>query len=66
MTSAPPTTISRDTPLVVDGIMYVNAGSRLFAVDAATGRLLWNVQVEPAFPRAAAARMATAASTPTG
>ena len=42
--------ISRNTPLVIDGVMYVNAGSRLLAVTAATGRLLWNVQIEPAFP----------------
>jgi quinohemoprotein ethanol dehydrogenase len=41
---------SRNTPLVIDGIIYVNAGSRLLAVTAATGRLLWNVQVDPAFP----------------
>src|SRR5437867_2120369 len=29
------------TPLVVDGIMYVHAGSRLIALDAATGSLHW-------------------------
>jgi PQQ-dependent dehydrogenase (methanol/ethanol family) len=42
--------IGRNTPLVVDGVMYVDAGSKLFAVDAATGRLLWNVQIDPPFP----------------
>ena len=42
--------IARNNPLVVDGVMYVDAGSKLFAVDAATGRLLWNVQVDPPFP----------------
>ena len=42
--------ISRNTPLVIDGVMYLNAGSRLLAVTAATGRLLWNVQIDPAFP----------------
>jgi glucose dehydrogenase len=30
--------------------MYVDAGSKLFAVDAATGRLRWNVQIDPPFP----------------
>ena len=29
------------TPLVVDGVMYYNAGSKLFAVNAATGASLW-------------------------
>ena len=42
--------ISRGTPLVVDGVLYASAGSRLFAVDAVTGRLMWEVQVEPSFP----------------
>ena len=42
--------IARNNPLVVDGVMYVDAGSKLFAVDAATGRLIWNVQVDPPFP----------------
>src|SRR5262245_41427856 len=39
--------IGRNTPLVVDGVMYVDAGSKLFAVNAATGQLIWNVAVEP-------------------
>ncbi len=26
------------TPLVVDGVMYFNAGSKLYAVNAATGQ----------------------------
>jgi PQQ-dependent dehydrogenase (methanol/ethanol family) len=38
------------TPLVVDGVMYYNAGSKLFAVNAATGASLWTYQVDPAFP----------------
>jgi glucose dehydrogenase len=42
--------IGRNTPLVIDGVMYVNAGSKLLAVDAATGQPRWNVQVDPAFP----------------
>ena len=42
--------IGRNTPLVVDGVMYVDAGSKLFAVNAATGQVLWNVAIEPPFP----------------
>ena len=42
--------ISQATPLVVDGVMYFNAGSRMFAVDGATGKSLWTYQVEPPFP----------------
>jgi quinohemoprotein ethanol dehydrogenase len=42
--------ISQSTPLVVDGVMYFNAGSKLYAVDAGTGKQLWTVQVEPPFP----------------
>lgn len=42
--------IGRDTPLVADGVLYVDAGSKLFAVNAATGQLVWNVQIEPPFP----------------
>ncbi len=42
--------IRQITPLVIDGVMYYNAGSKLFAVDAATGAALWNYQVDPPFP----------------
>jgi PQQ-dependent dehydrogenase (methanol/ethanol family) len=38
------------TPVVVDGIMYFNAGSKIFAVDGATGKSLWTYNVDPAFP----------------
>ena len=38
------------TPLVVDGVMYVtSAWSKVFALDARTGALLW--QYDPAVPR---------------
>lgn len=37
------------TPLVVDGVMYFNAGSKLYAVNAATGQQIWTAQVEPEF-----------------
>jgi glucose dehydrogenase len=43
-------TIGQVTPLVVDGLMYFNAGSRLFALDAATGQQAWTAQIDPAFP----------------
>ncbi|PYR34528.1 MAG: hypothetical protein DMF90_16855 [Acidobacteria bacterium] len=42
--------IGEVTPLVLDGVMYVNSGSRLFALDAATGSQLWTVPIAPAFP----------------
>ena len=42
--------ISQSTPLVVDGVMYFNAGSKLYAIDAGTGKEVWTVQVEPPFP----------------
>jgi len=41
--------INQVTPIVVDGVMYFNAGSKLYAVDAASGKQLWIAQVEPAF-----------------
>ena len=37
------------TPLVVDGMMYVNSGSTLYALDAATGAPVWTFQDEPSF-----------------
>jgi glucose dehydrogenase len=42
-------TIASTTPLVVDGVMYFNAGSQLFALDGATGKELWMFQADPAF-----------------
>jgi len=33
--------IRQVTPLVVDGVMYYDAGSKLFAGDGATGATLW-------------------------
>lgn len=41
--------IAQATPLVVNGTMYFNSGSKLFALDAATGRLLWTLQATQAF-----------------
>ncbi|MGE3492997.1 MAG: PQQ-binding-like beta-propeller repeat protein, partial [Vicinamibacterales bacterium] len=37
------------TPVVIDGVMYANAGSKLFAVDAATGKGLWTYEAPIAF-----------------
>src|SRR5262249_26980776 len=37
------------TPLVIDGVMYYNAGNRLYAVDAATGASLWTHAIDPPF-----------------
>src|SRR5262245_2105331 len=42
--------VNQVTPLVIDGVMYLNAGSKLFAVDGATGKPRWTRTVEPAFP----------------
>jgi PQQ-dependent dehydrogenase (methanol/ethanol family) len=42
--------IGQVTPLVIDGLMYFNSGSRLFALDAATGKQAWTVRIEPEFP----------------
>jgi alcohol dehydrogenase (cytochrome c) len=42
--------IGRTTPLVIDGVMYFNSGSKLYALNAATGQQLWAVDVEPPFP----------------
>lgn len=41
--------IAEITPLVIDGVMYVNAGSKLFAIDAATGQAIWTFNLKPAF-----------------
>jgi len=48
--------LAQVTPLVVDGVMYFNAGSKLFAVNAATGASLWTYQVDPPFLASAAVR----------
>ena len=35
--------IAQATPLVVDGVMYLNAGSTLFAVNAVSGESIWTM-----------------------
>src|SRR5262245_14703713 len=38
--------INEVTPLVADGVMYFNSGSKLFAVDATTGKSLWTFDTD--------------------
>ena len=46
----PPREIVRaTTPLVIDGVMYFNSGSKLTALNAATGETVWTFQADPAF-----------------
>jgi glucose dehydrogenase len=44
------TVLGSSTPIVVGGIMYVNAGHTLFAVDGATGKMLWTRAAATEFP----------------
>ena len=47
----PPREIVRSTtPLVIDGVMYFNNGSKLTALNAATGETVWTFEGDPAFP----------------
>jgi glucose dehydrogenase len=48
----PPAAIGEITPVVVDGVMYFNAGSKLYAVNAVTGTPVWTFEASPAFPPA--------------
>src|SRR5262245_44175451 len=41
--------VSSVTPLVVDGVMYLHSGSKLFAVDAVTGQSIWTFEAEERF-----------------
>ena len=38
--------ITQVTPLVVEGVMYLNAGSTLFAVNAASGESVWTLTLD--------------------
>jgi alcohol dehydrogenase (cytochrome c) len=38
----------QSTPIVVDGVMYIStARNQVFAVDAATGKVIWNYKYTP-------------------
>jgi hypothetical protein len=39
--------VAPETPLVIDGVMYFNSGTRLFAVNAVTGKAVWTVEAQP-------------------
>jgi glucose dehydrogenase len=39
--------IGAETPLVVDGVMYLNMGSSFVALDAATGDVKWKSELQP-------------------
>jgi glucose dehydrogenase len=41
---------SEQTPLVVNGVMYVGLGSKVVALNAATGAPVWSVDVAPSAP----------------
>ena len=43
---------TRATPVVKDGVMFVSAGSRLNALDAKTGKLLWSWRPSDTAPAA--------------
>lgn len=45
-----PATAGSSTPIVVGGIMYVNSGPNLFAIDGATGKILWQKAALEEFP----------------
>jgi len=42
--------ISQVTPLVVDGVMYLHGGPKLFALNAVTGNPIWTLELESAHP----------------
>ena len=37
--------ITQTTPLVIDGVMYVNAGGTLFALNATSGEVIWTTKL---------------------
>ena len=39
--------IFQQTPIVVDGVMYVHSGSNVYALNAATGGLVWHFEMPP-------------------
>lgn len=47
--TAKPDSLGAATPVVVNGVMYTNAGSKLFAVNAETGKPVWTYELPVAF-----------------
>jgi quinoprotein glucose dehydrogenase len=45
-----PASAGSGTPIVIGGIMYMNSGSTLFAIDGATGKTLWTRKAAKDFP----------------
>src|SRR3954451_3853118 len=45
-----PSSAGTATPIVVGGIMYLNSGQTLFAIDGATGKTLWTQTATQEFP----------------
>jgi quinoprotein glucose dehydrogenase len=45
-----PASAGSGTPVVVGGIVYVNSGPELFAIDGTTGKILWNKKSTVDFP----------------
>jgi glucose dehydrogenase len=45
-----PLSVGRSQPIVIGGIMYFNSGPSLVAVDAASGKMLWNTKATQDFP----------------
>ena len=41
---------TRATPVVKDGILYIGAGTRLYAIDAATGEAIWTIRPDQDAP----------------
>jgi glucose dehydrogenase len=48
--TADQTGIGQQTPVVVDGVMYLGLGSKVVALDGATGATLWTADVAPSKP----------------
>jgi len=42
-----PSVISQVSPIVVDGVMYIASPSRVFALNAMTGALIWTFSTDP-------------------
>src|SRR5262249_46814974 len=45
-----PLSVGASQPVVVGGIMYFNSGPSLVAVDAASGKILWDTKATQEFP----------------